>query len=303
MRPAAACSSLLFTLPLLLVAISSPTLASLSPPPSALFSELPVFDNEPLRKWLADVNLNATALQAAWNEAEWSWATDITAAHEAASVAAALQYQTFSLSAAAEAQVWLKHAAAASLVDSSLLRQTRMWAASDLPPLAQDRQRLLERIKAMENMYSTARCPANNMTLGALSQVMASSSSPDTLLQAWRCWHDTARPIRSHYSDFVTLANAGAAANGFADDGEFWRSFYDMPAAEFGALVEGLWQEVRPLYVELHAFVRARLGEFYGANVVDKSAPIPAHLLGNMWAQSWGNLCVHARDISCMDNL
>ena len=281
--------------PLLLVALSTPTLAFA--PESASFGEFPPFDNEPLRKWLSEVNKNATVLQAVWNEADWTWATDITAAHEAASVSAALRYQSFSLSTAAVAQVWLKRAASASLVDSSLLRQTRMWAATDLPPLARDRQQLLERVKAMENMYSTARCSSNNMTLGALSQVMGSSSKPETLLQSWRCWHDTARPMRSLYSDFVKLSNAGAAANGFADDGEFWRSFYDMPAAEFGTLAEGLWQEVKPLYVELHAFVRARLAEFYGPNVVDKSAPIPAHLLGNMWAQSWGNLCVDMHHI------
>jgi peptidyl-dipeptidase A len=288
---AAACYRHLLLLPILLVAVPTSTFASSSSPEST-FGELPSFDNEPLRKWLAEVNNNATVLQASWNEAEWSWATDITAAHEAASVAAALRYQSFSLSTAAEAQLWLKRTAAASLVDSTLLRQTRMWAATDLPTLSRDRQQLLERVKSMENLYSTARCPANNMTLGALSQLMGSSTNPNTLLQLWRCWHDTARPMRPLYSDFVTLANAGAAANGFADDGEFWRSFYDMPAADFGALVDSLWQEVKPLYVELHAFVRARLFEFYGPNVVGKSAPIPAHLLGNMWAQSWGNLCV-----------
>jgi peptidyl-dipeptidase A len=247
-----------------------------------------------LRQWLSEISANATALQAQWNEAEWSWATDITPAHEAASVDAALRYQSFALPVAAQAQVWLKRAAASSLVDSSLLRQTRMWAASDLPPSYNERQRLLERVKAMENMYSTARCVADGKSLGELSQIMGSSSDAGILLQSWLCWHDTARPMRPLYSDFVSLANAGAAVNGFADDGEFWRSFYDMPVAEFGPLVEGLWQEVKPLYVELHAYVRARLAEFYGPDIVDKSAPIPAHLLGNMWAQSWGNLCVPA---------
>jgi peptidyl-dipeptidase A len=280
----------------LFVAVPNAIFASSASPqsPHTSFSEAPAFDNEPLRQWLAEVNANATVLQAAWNEADWSWATDISSAHEAASVAAAMHYQSFSLTVAAEAQVWLKRAASASLVDSTLLRQTRMWAATDLPPSANDRQRLLERVKAMENLYSTARCAINNMSLGALSQVMGSSTTADTLLQSWRCWHDTARPMRSFYSEFVSLANAGAVANGFADDGQFWRSFYDMPAADFGPLVEGLWQEVKPLYVELHAYVRARLAEFYGEKVVDKSAPIPAHLLGNMWAQSWGNLYGHA---------
>jgi hypothetical protein len=105
-----------------------------------------------LRQWLAATNANATALSSQWNDAEWAWATDITPEHEQQDVAAALRYQAFSLQAAAQAQAWLKRAAAASLVDSSLLRQTRMWAASDLPPLEGDRQRLLQRVKQMENM-------------------------------------------------------------------------------------------------------------------------------------------------------
>jgi peptidyl-dipeptidase A len=289
-----------FLLPaIFLVALPTATFASSSDIPHTSVSEAPAFDNEPLRQWLAQVNANATVLQAAWNEADWSWATDISSAHEAASVAAAMRYQSFSLAAAAQAQVWLKRTAAATLVDSTLLRQTRMWAATDLPPSGSDRQRLLERVKAMENLYSTARCATNNMTLGALSQVMGSSCNADTLLQTWRCWHDTARPMRPLFSEFVSLANAGAAANGFSDDGQFWRSFYDMPAADFAQLVEGLWQEVKPLYLELHAYVRSRLSEFYGKNVVDASAPIPAHLLGNMWAQSWGNLYVQL--FSCIN--
>ena len=40
-------------------------------------------------------------------------------------------------------------------------------------------------------------------------------------LQAWRCWHDTARAMRPLYSDFVSLANAGAQANGYDDDGQY----------------------------------------------------------------------------------
>src|SRR5207248_2029455 len=51
-----------------------------------------------------------------------------------------------------------------------------------------------------------------------------------------------------------------------------------------------LWQQVRPLYVSLHAYVRKRLRETYGPAAVPERGPIPAHLLGNMWAQEWGNV-------------
>jgi peptidyl-dipeptidase A len=187
----------------------------------------------------------------------------------------------------------MRRANASSLVDASLLRKTVFYAANDLPHSADARQALLTTVMTMTNMASTARCDVNNMTLGALIQVMASSSNASELLQAWRCWHDTARPmrpLRPLCSKFVALANGGAADNGYADEGEFWRSLYDIPASQFEPLLEPLIQDLKPLYLELHAFVRSKLVDFYGPTIVDKKAPIPAHLPGNIWAQNWINL-------------
>jgi peptidyl-dipeptidase A len=63
-----------------------------------------------------------------------------------------------------------------------------------------------------------------------------------------------------------------------------------MPPYQFAAEVDRLWQQVRPLYVSLHTYVRWRLAKKYGPSVVREDAPIPAHLLGNIWAQDWTNI-------------
>jgi peptidyl-dipeptidase A len=47
---------------------------------------------------------------------------------------------------------------------------------------------------------------------------------------------------------------------------------------------------VKPLYAELHCYVRSRLQQVYGKDRVPDGKPIPAQLLGNMWAQEWGNI-------------
>jgi peptidyl-dipeptidase A len=86
------------------------------------------------------------------------------------------------------------------------------------------------------------------------------------------------------------LSNKGARELGFADAGVLWRSNYDMPPDAFAAEVDRLWTQVRPLYVSLHTFVRSKLGEKYGAGVLPGSGMLPAHLLGNMWAQDWANI-------------
>ena len=56
----------------------------------------------------------------------------------------------------------------------------------------------------------------------------------------------------------------------------------------FKMILESLWVELRPLYLQLHAYVRRQLRLQYGENIVSKDGPIPAHLFGNMWSQTWG---------------
>ncbi len=128
------------------------------------------------------------------------------------------------------------------------------------------------------------------LDINAIEKVMAASRNPDELLDVWRGWHAIAPPMRARYARFVELANQGAHDLGFADLGALWRSNYDMPPAAFAQDVERLWRQVQPLYLSLHAYVRARLVEKYGPQRVPPEGPIPAHLLGNLWAQSWSNI-------------
>ncbi|MFO7262380.1 MAG: M2 family metallopeptidase, partial [bacterium] len=123
-----------------------------------------------------------------------------------------------------------------------------------------------------------------------LSDTLALSRDPDRLLEAWVGWHSISIPMRQDYQRFVELVNEGARGLGFADAGAMWRSGYDMPPDEFAAEVDRLWSQVKPLYDALHCHVRAKLGEYYGFDLVPQDGPIPAHLLGNMWAQAWGNI-------------
>jgi peptidyl-dipeptidase A len=126
--------------------------------------------------------------------------------------------------------------------------------------------------------------------INELSTALAESRDPRVLLDAWRGWHAIAPPMRERYARFVELSNEGARTLGFDDLGTMWRSAYDMPPDTFSADVDRLWKQVEPLYVALHAFVRTRLNARYGDSIVTRDGLIPAHLLGNMWAQEWGNI-------------
>ncbi|MDH3901632.1 MAG: M2 family metallopeptidase, partial [Xanthomonadales bacterium] len=137
-----------------------------------------------------------------------------------------------------------------------------------------------------EYCYEDGRC----LDLGHLSDIMAESRDPNTLLEAWNGWRRVSPPMKDLYARQVELANEGAAELGFADLGTMWRSAYDMPPEDFPAELDRLWGEVKPLYEALHCHARARLGELYGTDLVPQDGPIPAHLLGNMWAQDWSNI-------------
>jgi peptidyl-dipeptidase A len=130
----------------------------------------------------------------------------------------------------------------------------------------------------------------NCKQLPDIEKILANSRDPKELLSAWQGWHAIAPPMRQRYTRLVELGNQGAREMGFADVGAMWRSNYDMPPDDFSKELDRLWEQVRPLYVSLHAYVRWKLAEKYGKDVVPEDGPIPAHLLGNMWAQEWNNI-------------
>jgi peptidyl-dipeptidase A len=119
---------------------------------------------------------------------------------------------------------------------------------------------------------------------------MATSRDPNELRDAWVGWHHISPPMKKDFVRYVELANKGARELGFADNGAMWREKYDMSSDEFSKELDRLWEQVRPLYVALHAYVRNKLREQYGDRLVPTNGPIPADLLGNMWAQTWDNL-------------
>ncbi|MCH2170159.1 M2 family metallopeptidase [Myxococcota bacterium] len=175
-------------------------------------------------------------------------------------------------------------------------RKLRILKASLSMAAPQDselQRELSEITTEMEATYATGRhCRPDGecLDLTAMDRRMAESRDPNELLDLWVGWREVSPPMRGQYQRFVAIANLGAMDLGFTDLGELWRSDYDMEPDAFTAEVERLWKQVEPLYEALHCHVRARLAEHYGPDQVSLDEPIPAHLLGNMWSQTWGNV-------------
>ncbi len=131
--------------------------------------------------------------------------------------------------------------------------------------------------------------PAACLNIDDVTKVMATSRNEKELRQVWEGWHTISPPMRQNYERFVQLSNKGAKELGFQDTGAMWRSKYDMPPDAFTKELDRLWEQVRPLYLQLHAYTRMQLRKKYG-EAVPATGPLPAHLLGNIWAQDWSNV-------------
>ena len=176
-------------------------------------------------------------------------------------------------------------------MDPALRRKlTKLKLALTLPaPEDADKTAKLATIKAnLSSAYGTGKYEGK--TLGDLSTTIAKSRDPKKLLDAWNGWRTVSPAMKDNYVEMVSIANEGAKDLGFKDLGSMWRSNYDMDPDAFAQEADRLWGQVKPLYDSLQCHVRAKLSDYYGDRVVPDKGAIPAHLLGNMWAQGWGNI-------------
>jgi peptidyl-dipeptidase A len=229
-------------------------------------------------------------------KAQWAYATDITDEHAAAVEAVETENMAYMSKSIKESAKFND----VKDLDPDTARKIHLLQLGTFAPAPDDaekRKALAGLLTEMEGHYGkgkfceTEGCKPEDMRdLSWAEDVLASSRDWDKQLTAWKGWHSTAASQRATYTNFVGLTNEGAREIGFKDNGELWRSGYDMDADAFDKEVERLWQQVKPLYEQLHCHVRAKLTETYGADKVPADGKIPAHILGNMWAQDWANL-------------
>ena len=176
------------------------------------------------------------------------------------------------------------------LLKLSVLNLPAAVAAPKDPRL---RKELTEIAVSLDSDYGKGKfrdSSGKTLDINEVETIMAENRDPARLKEVWLGWHSIGAPMRPRYARFVELSNQGAREMGFKDTGALWRAGYDMPPDQFSDELDRLWNQVRPLYLSLFTYVRARLSEKYGAQVVPPEGPLPAHLLGNPWAQTWGNI-------------
>ena len=152
---------------------------------------------------------------------------------------------------------------------------------------------LSEITTSLEAMYGSGEHCFDNgecYDLEAFESIIDNSRDPKELLRAWEGWHEIGKPMKPMYMRMVEIGNQGSVDLGYEGLSDLWFSKYDMPADDFLDDTDRVWNDVKPLYDALHCHVRAKLNEHYGDEVISKTGPLPVHMLGNMWGQSWSNI-------------
>jgi peptidyl-dipeptidase A len=226
------------------------------------------------------------------NQAEWVYQTYITPDSEALTARAGAKLTELNVANATGAAKHIGTGGMSYDVSRKLnrMRTLIVLPAASRPGAAEEVATLQARL---QGIYGKGQGTLNGKPINGsdIEAAMGTNRNPAELKEMWTSWHDNVgKPMAPDYAKLVRLANQGAKELGYADVGALWRSNYDMTPEQFAALTERLWQEVKPLYEQLHCYTRTKLNEKYGDAVQAKTGPIRADLLGNMWAQEWGNI-------------
>ncbi|XP_015434614.1 PREDICTED: angiotensin-converting enzyme-like [Dufourea novaeangliae] len=225
--------------------------------------------------------------------AEWDYASDLNSDKLAKKLNVSLE------AARIQKSIWTEVNAFPwkNLKDAGMRRQFLKLSVLGPAALPEDLHREYEKIISdMENIYSTAKiCDYKNKNKcdlalePELTERLMESRDPEELKYIWVQWRKaTGEKVKKLYARYVELSNMAARLNNYSDNAAYWMKDYEVDA--FPEEIEKLWQELKPFYLQLHAYVRRELRKKYGEDIISKDGPIPAHLLGNMWAQTWSNI-------------
>jgi len=248
---------------------------------------------EDAQKFVAEANATLLKINIEQQQAEWVAENFITEDTEAIGARAG-QALNDAVSKYAKAAVRFDKVEVPADVrrQLTLLKVALTLASPSDPKLSEEMSKL---VSSMTATYGKGKwCadpakPATCMDVDAVTETLATSRDPKKLRETWEGWQTISVPMKKDYGRFVELANSGAKELGFADSGAMWRGKYNMPPDDFTKELDRLWEQVKPLYLTLHAYTRMKLHDKYG-DAVPADGPIPAYMLGNIWSQDWSNI-------------
>jgi len=238
----------------------------------------------------AELELQVITISSTFDE--WDYATNINEETKKKKTKSSEEYSKLSKKLGKEAQSFDLN----QIQDYDVKRKLNMLKNIGTAALPEDKlSEFLDLTTSMAEMYSTAKVPSRDNRRHQLSlepevsEVMARSRDPEELRYYWEQWRRaTGERMGDQYRQYIDLYNEAATLNGFSDASQMKVDPYE--SATFQQEMEATWQGLKPLYEQLHAYVRHKLHRYYGDRVMEATGAMPAHILGNMWAQQWNNI-------------
>ena len=258
-------------------------------------------------KYLREFDQIATDLTTESSEASWDYETNLTKYNLEKTVNLSVSVSEFFLDAS-------ENAAKIKTLDlpSQMQRQINIIRRNADSASNELRKEVRELEGKMTSIFGKAKVCKSHKRKGCkylslepdLTKIMRKSRNLDKLLFAWKGWRDAVGPpMKGHYERIVDLLNIGAREHGWIDYGDFLRSEYEQ-GDDFELNLRRVWENIKPLYNELHAYVRYRLRNLYGSKLnISMSGTIPAHILGDMYAQNWENIFDVVKPYSNVQNI
>ncbi|XP_060767555.1 angiotensin-converting enzyme 2 isoform X1 [Neoarius graeffei] len=253
------------------------------------------------REFLQKFDVNASDLMYQYSLASWAYNTNITAENSDKLTEQGAIWSEFYTQASEHSNDFPID----QISDQAIKLQLRSLQDKGSGALSPDKANHLNKVmNEMSSIYGTGTVckvddPFNCETLEpGLEAIMAHSTDYYERLHVWEGWRvQVGKKMRHLYEDYVDLKNEAARLNNYKDHGDYWRANYetiDNPKYsytrdELMADVKRIYDEILPLYKELHAYVRAKLQDMYPGHI-SSNGGLPAHLLGDMWGRFWTNL-------------
>ncbi|EMP25694.1 Angiotensin-converting enzyme 2 [Chelonia mydas] len=266
------------------------------------FRELLEDTTQEASNFLSQFNVRAEDLSYASSLASWDYNTNITDENAEKMNEAGAKWSAFYDAASNNASKY----AIDKIMDPIVKLQLQSLQDKGTSVLSEEKYSELKTIlSTMSTIYSTGTVckpddPFNCLPLEpGLDAIMASSTDYSERLRAWQGWRaEVGKKMRPLYERYVELENEAARLNKYSDYGDYWRGNYEVDNSPEYAYsrnqliedVETTFEQIKPLYRELHAYVRYRLENVYGSDRISSTGCLPAHLLGDMWGRFWTNL-------------
>jgi peptidyl-dipeptidase A len=239
-------------------------------------------------------------LNASMQDAVWKSSTDVSERHSGQRVGAESVYASFAGNryVVSTLRELLTHE---SDLDDSTTRQLRIalldaaYAPGTNPELA--RQRVEAEARQSETLDGYQFClerrgdngPCTRpATANDIDRVLRDSRNLSERERVWNRSKELGIQLRSGLLELRELRNRVAQEMGYSDFYALQIADYGMTTQEMMSLLDGAIEQLRPLFSELHCYARRKYAERLGQPV--PAGPLPAHWVGNRWAQSWPSL-------------